>query len=90
MAITPSKIKIFEKIQLIESQVQIGVCFIFTIFVIYNFDLSAFIRLRPKLALIRVEVVEAIMHHKVILGAYDNWLRPIPLNTCYVGTRVHP
>ena len=33
-----------------------------------------------------VEVVEAIMHHKVILGAYDNWLRPIPLNTFYVGT----
>ena len=39
-----------------------------------------------RLWLIRVEVVEVIMHHKLILGAYDNWICLVPLNTFYVGT----
>ena len=43
-----------------------------------------------RLWLICVEVVEAIMHHKVILGAYGNWLGPIPLNTFYVGNPKEP
>ena len=39
-----------------------------------------------RLWLIRVEVVEAVMHFNGILGAYDNWLGLVPLNTFYVAT----
>ena len=41
-----------------------------------------------SLWLIRVEVVEDIMHLKGILGTYDNWLGSIPLNTFYVGNPI--
>ena len=39
-----------------------------------------------RLWLLHVEVVEAVVHFNSILGAYDNWLGLVPLNTFYVAT----
>ena len=75
MAITPSKIKIFEKIQL-SHRYKLGYLLSSPFFGFQTLILRLLLgggQKFERLSLIRVEAAEAIMHLNGISGAYYNW-----------------